>query len=135
MGIGLSGIMDPETLMKKAREAVDNAIAPYSNFKVGAAALTSSGKIYTGCNIENVSYGLTICAERLAAFKAASEGEEVEMIAIFTSTGNSSPCGACRQVLLELNKNMIIYFLKDGQMVKRDIAELLPAAFDRQQME
>ncbi len=90
-----------EELVRQAREARGRAYAPYSNYAVGAALLGKSGKVYTGCNVENSSFGLTVCAERTAVVKAVSEGEkEFEAIAVVTSNGGS-PCGACRQVLYE----------------------------------
>ena len=88
-------------LVEAANQARQRAYAPYSDFPVGAALLSQSGKVYAGCNVENASYGLTICAERVALFRAVCEGErEFRAIAVVTETG-SSPCGACRQVLSE----------------------------------
>lgn len=88
-------------LLTSAQAVRERAYAPYSNYTVGAAILGKSGKIYTGCNVENASYGLTVCAERNAIFKAVSEGErEFDAIAIVTENGGS-PCGACRQVIYE----------------------------------
>ena len=89
--------------MDKAKEASKNSYSPFSRFAVGAAVLMSSGKIYQGCNVENSSFGLTICAERCAIFKAASEGErEILAIAIYSpNTDSCYPCGACRQVMYE----------------------------------
>jgi cytidine deaminase len=87
--------------MDAAREASRNAYAPYSNFYVGAAIVTKDGTIHTGCNVENASYGLTVCAERAAIFKAVSEGEtEFVALAVVTANGGA-PCGACRQVFFE----------------------------------
>jgi len=99
--------MDQE-LMKKAKEAAEFAYVPYSGFKVGAALKTTSGKIFTGCNVENSSYGLTNCAERTAVFKAVSEGEkEFSEIAVYVDSEILfTPCGACRQVLNEFNNKM-----------------------------
>lgn len=90
-------------LMDKAKEASKNSYSPFSRFAVGAAVLMSSGKTYQGCNVENSSFGLTICAERCAIFKAASEGErELLAIAIYSpNTDSCYPCGACRQVMYE----------------------------------
>ena len=90
-------------LIEAARQAREKAYAPYSRFKVGAAVLTSDGKIYTGCNIENASYGMSNCAERTAIFKAVSEGEtKLEALAVIGDTNTPiSPCGACRQVIAE----------------------------------
>jgi len=98
--------MDYEALIAKAMEAREKAHAPYSNFAVGAALLAKSGRVYTGCNVENASYGLSICAERAAVFKAVSEGErEFEAIAVVTEKG-VTPCGACRQVLIEFGEDI-----------------------------
>lgn len=115
--------------MKLAKKALENAYAPYSDFKVGAAVLTKKGNVFTGCNIENASYGLTMCAERVAVFKAVSEGEDILEIAIASNAGDSKPCGACRQVIFEINKNTKIYFMKDGEMVTATAAQLLPESF------
>lgn len=92
---------DHSELIAQALLARERAYAPYSNYRVGAALLGKSGRIYTGCNVENASYGLTVCAERNAIFKAVSEGErEFQAIAVVTANAGS-PCGACRQVLVE----------------------------------
>ena len=93
-----------DTLIRAAREAARNAHCPYSAYPVGAAALTADGQVYTGCNVENASYGLTMCAERVALFKAASDGHRtIAALAVAGGTARkpASPCGACRQVLAE----------------------------------
>ncbi len=121
-------------LLDHARKAKKNAYSPYSEFKVGAALKTSGGKIFSGCNVENVSYGLSICAERTAVFKAVSEGyNDIDSIAI-TSSGkiHTFPCGACRQVLAEFNPNMIVYI--DGLTESFKISELLTHSFDKKQL-
>ena len=122
--------MTAEELIRLAREARQRAYAPYSRFAVGAALLGRSGRVYTACNVENVSYGLSICAERAAVFKAVSEGEqEFEALAVVTSVGGS-PCGACRQVLAEFNYNMTVYVADtEGQYRAFTVEELLPEAF------
>jgi len=122
--------MTAEELIGLAREARQRAYAPYSRFAVGAALLGRSGRVYTACNVENVSYGLSICAERAAVFKAVSEGEqEFEALAVVTSVGGS-PCGACRQVLAEFNYNMTVYMADtEGQYRAFTVEELLPEAF------
>ena len=99
--------IDYNELMNKAKEASSNSYSPFSRFAVGAAVLTSSGKIYQGCNVENSSFGLTNCAERTAIFKAVSEGErEVIAVAIYSpNTDSCYPCGACRQVLYEFQSD------------------------------
>ena len=120
-------------LTEKAREAMEYAYAPYSNFKVGAALLTESEKIYTGCNIENISFGATNCAERTAVFKAISEGEKAfKAIAIVSSSGKfTPPCGICRQVLSEFSEDMdIILADKDDNIKIIKLNELIPFSFD-----
>ncbi len=121
-----------ERLIKRAKDARKNAYAPYSGFKVGAALLTSDGSIYTGCNIENASYGLTNCAERTAVFKAVSEGErEFETIALVgDSEGPTTPCGACRQVLLEFSDDMeVIMSDLGGDTMVKGLDELMKYPF------
>jgi len=98
-----------ESLWQAALEAREFAYTPYSNYKVGAALLTSSGKIYSGCNVENAAYGPGNCAERTAIFKAVSEGErEFEAIAVVTQNGGT-PCGICRQVMREFSEDLKVY--------------------------
>lgn len=123
-----------ESLMKEAISAQEKAYSPYSKFKVGAALLTKSGKIFTGCNIENVSYGMTICAERTAVFKAVSEGyRDFEAIAISASSDDPIyPCGACRQVLAEFNPKMEIFVNHDEKT--HHLFDLLPKSFDQEQL-
>lgn len=124
---------DIKKLIDCARKVRENAYAPYSRFQVGAALITAGGKIYTGCNVENSSYGLTVCAERVALFKAVSEGErEFEAIAIFADTRDyCSPCGACRQVLLEFGRDIKVYMANnEGEYKVMTVTELLPAAFE-----
>jgi cytidine deaminase len=127
-----------EQLIKEAIEARKSAYIPYSHFAVGAAILTGNQKIYTGCNIENASYGLSNCAERTAIFKAVSEGEKViEAIAVVADTdGPVSPCGACRQVLAEFcDENTKIYLTNlHGDTEEWTMAKLLPGAFQANDM-
>lgn len=126
--------LSPETvstLIQKAIEGQQNSYSPYSQYRVGAAVLTKSGKIYTGCNIENASYGLANCADRTAVFKAVSEGDkDLIAIAIVTRDGGM-PCGACRQVLNEFNPNMIIITLDETGTIRNQttLDQLLPNAF------
>lgn len=124
--------MDYSLLIQKAVEAKKFAYAPYSNFKVGAALLTTDGKIYTGCNIENSSYGLTICAERTAIFKAMSEGErKFSAIAVSGDTDNYlTPCGACRQIIFDHCGNIdIVLINKNLDQKIFSTNDLLPLAF------
>jgi cytidine deaminase len=119
------------TLLERARQASTAAYAPYSKFHVGAAVLTRDGSVYSGCNVENASYGLTICAERLAIWKAVSEGRtEIVALAVFTPTTSiTPPCGACRQVAFEFGPKMEIICGSDGGTRRHTITELLPGAF------
>jgi cytidine deaminase len=117
-------------LIALARQARDRAYAPYSRVKVGAALLGKSGRAYSGCNVENASYGLTICAERVAIFEAVCAGEgEFEALAVVTKEG-FAPCGACRQVMAEfgLDTQVIIADLENGREF-HTVRDLLPAAF------
>jgi cytidine deaminase len=124
-----------KNLVKKATEAQKYSHAPYSNLHVGAALLTSSGKIYTGCNIENSSFSLTICAERTAIFKAISNGErKFKAIAINSDKIELiPPCGACRQVLLDLAGDIdVVLSDKKGKITVTKLSILLPASFNNQ---
>ena len=120
-----------QQLIQAAQEARQWAYAPYSHYQVGAALLTRSGKIYEGVNIENAVYPLSVCAERVAVFKAVSQGErEFEAIAVATSNGGT-PCGSCRQVLAEFGLETVV-LLVDGDsrlVLQTTVGELLPAAF------
>ena len=124
--------MDYQELFLKAKEARLLAYAPYSNFAVGAALLTTTGEVFTGCNIENASYSLTICAERVAVAKAVSTGfNEFQAIAVY-AVGEEpvSSCGACRQVLLEFGgETDVIMGNAQGVQLIMKVKELLPAAF------
>jgi cytidine deaminase len=124
--------MKDTELINHAKAAMKNAYAPYSRFKVGAALLTKSGKVFTGCNIENNSYGLTICAERVAIFKAVSEGEQDFKAMAITASGSKTamPCGACLQVMAEFSKNLsLIIHNKNGRVIKRKLTDLLSEPF------
>ena len=123
--------MSDKELIQKAIEMRSQALAPYSNYKVGAAVLTESGKIFGGCNIENSSYSLTICAERVAIFKAVSEGE-TKFKALSVSTSNAGmPCGACRQVIWDICGNIQVLICDDNSLItKTESIELLPMPFD-----
>ncbi|MDR3288986.1 MAG: cytidine deaminase [Peptococcaceae bacterium] len=121
-----------EQLMRAAREACRNAYAPYSNYPVGAAALFASGKIYAGCNVENASFGLTICAERNAIFQGAACGERrLLAVAIAVPASNhASPCGACRQVMREFAADCRIILLNDSDPpLESSLRDLLPDSF------
>ena len=122
---------EKQSLIDLANTARERAYAPYSNYAVGSALRTKSGHIYTGVNIENAAYPHTMCAERVAIFKAVSEGEkEFEAISVVTDNGGS-PCGGCRQVLAEFGLDTIVLMAdKNGTLVKETtVRELLPEAF------
>ena len=123
--------MKDEELIEVAKKYRENAYVPYSKFKVGAAVLTKSAKVYGGCNIENASYPVTNCAERTAIFKAVSEGEQqLEAIAVVADTdGPCSPCGACRQAMAEFRIPRIIMTNLKGDTKVVSLDELLPFAF------
>ncbi len=120
------------SLILAASKVRENSYAPFSRFKVGAAVLTQTGRIYTGCNIENSSFGLTICAERVAIFRAIADGErKFKAIAIVTATRNfTPPCGACRQVLSDLAGNIVVVMVNTNNQIKTvRLRSLLPFAF------
>jgi cytidine deaminase len=120
-----------QALIDLANEARRRAYAPYSNYQVGAALRTRSGRIFTGCNVENAAYPDSICAERIAIFKAVSEGEkEFDVIVVVTSNGGT-PCGSCRQVMAEFGLDTLVLVANDkGRLVKETTVEgLLPGAF------
>ncbi len=129
--------MNPERLIELAKNAMDNAYAPYSGYKVGAALLCADGSVYTGCNIENAAFSPTVCAERTAIFKAVSEGKrEFTAIAVCGGkngviTGFFPPCGVCRQVLREFcNEDFVVYLAgAEGTFRTYTLGELLPESF------
>ena len=126
--------IDYENLMNKAKEVSKNSYSPFSRFAVGAAVLTPDGKIYQGCNVENSSFGMTICAERCAIFKAVSEGQRIiSAIAIYSPNSDSCyPCGACRQVMYEFqpdDKEVEIITESESELVVRKLSEYLPYGF------
>src|SRR6059058_2155637 len=125
-------VVDTPSLREAAIAAPENAYAPYSNFRVGAALRTSNGRVITGCNMENSAYGLAICAETLAVASAVSQGlTEFEEIAIATEDAEPTPpCGACRQVLNEFAPNIkVSSYTRDGKEAAWTLDELLPHAF------
>ncbi len=127
--------MDVKTkkLLEVAKQAKDNAYAPYSNFHVGAALITDSGKIYSGCNVENTSFGLTICAERNAIFQMVADGEKKikEILVIGDTEDFLPPCGACRQVIAEFAdaKTNVYMCNKIGDFKKTLVEDLIPFTF------
>lgn len=126
--------MKETDLINKAKKARLKAYAPYSNFKVGAALLTKSGKVYTGANVENSTFGLTVCAERVAVFKSVNEGEKdfVKIVVVADKNPPITPCGACRQVLSEFAKDLkIVCANLKGKVERYSLKELLPEAFEK----
>lgn len=125
--------IDYKLLMDKAKEAAQTSYSPFSRFAVGAAVLTPNGKIYQGCNVENSSFGLTICAERCAIFKAVSEGErEILAVAIYSPNADSCyPCGACRQVMYEFQGDNEIEVITEnlGSLDIQKLSYFLPCGF------
>lgn len=124
---------DLKKLVESAKNAREKAYAPFSKFKVGAAVETGEGKIFTGCNIESASYGLTVCAERIAIWKAVSEGEtDFTNLAVVADTADlTPPCGACRQIIWEFCGDVPVTFSNlDGKAETVQLTELLPRAFD-----
>lgn len=121
------------TLLRTARTAMKKAYAPYSNFRVGAAILTKTGKVFSGCNVENASYGMTNCAERTAIFAAVAElGPKLEVAAVAVVNDHSvpcSPCGACRQVIYEFGPDAVVFFQGAEGDKQAHITELLPEGF------
>jgi len=119
-------------LLDYAQQISKNSYSPYSKFKVGAAVLCEDNKVFCGTNVENASYGLSICAERVAIFTAIANGcKKIEAIAIYSKKGNVTPCGACRQVILEFSKNAdVIYNVDEKNFKVIKISKLLPKSFD-----
>jgi cytidine deaminase len=122
-----------QPLIEAAQKARLQSVAPFSGFLVGAAVRTESGKVFTGCNVESASYGLTVCAERVAIWKALSEGERhfTEIAVVADTETLTPPCGTCRQIIWEFARNATIVFANlNGQSETFHIADLLPRAFD-----
>lgn len=122
--------MDFRELYEMAVAARKNAYAPFSKFQVGAALMTSEGKVYTGVNVENSSYGATICAERTAFVKAISEGEKsFEAIAVSAGDEEATPCGICLQFMYEFEPNITVITMAEEGLRARSLRDLLPAGF------
>jgi len=122
-----------DQLIETAKAARLRSVAPFSNFKVGAALQTKAGKLFTGCNIESASYGLTVCAERVAIWKALSEGERdfTSLVVVADTETLTPPCGTCRQIIWEFAKHATIVLANlRGQQEEVHIGDLLPRAFD-----
>jgi cytidine deaminase len=129
-------MMEDRELVQLAQAARENAYAPYSHYDVGAALLTASGQVFTGCNVENAVYPMTLCAERTAMVKAVSEGQrEFITIAIATRNGGS-PCGACRQVMREFAPHLRVLLADDAGHVRQfTLDQLLPESFGPESLE
>lgn len=129
---------DHQDLIEAALRARGNAVAPFSDFAVGAAVETEDGRIFTGCNIENASYGLTVCAERVAIWKALSEGaRRFKRLAVITDAAQvTAPCGACRQIIWEFCGDTIVVLANlRGHVQTFEMRKLFPHAFDRSSLE
>ncbi len=129
--MGFPSVEERQALIDLANEARRRAYAPYSNYRVGAALRTKSGRIFTGVNVENAAYPDSICAERVAVFKAVSEGErDFEAVAVVTDNGGA-PCGSCRQVLAEFGLDTVVLIAdQDGRLTQETtVGGLLPGAF------
>jgi len=124
---------DRDRLVDAAREAINRAYAPYSRLRLGAAVLTSQGHIHTGVNVENASYGLTVCAERAAIFHAVAQegpGMRVRALAVVSdASGPCPPCGACRQVIFEFGPDAVVIFQGPDGLEEAPLGRLLPASF------
>lgn len=132
--------MKRDELIKKAIEARENAYCPYSNFKVGAAALFEDGNIYVGCNVENASFGATNCAERTAIFSGIANGNRVlKAIAVIGDVnGFTYPCGICRQVISEFaeSNDIKIYIIKnENEVLEKTLEEILPGSFTKKDLD
>ena len=126
---------EAEQLFEAAKAAADHTYSPYSNFPVGAAVATKDGTIFRAANVENASYGVTICAERIALGYAITQGStEIKAVAVYSATDSISPCGACRQFIIEFGKDIVIIFRHEQKIVQRTIQELLPFEFTKASM-
>lgn len=122
-------------LFEYAKKVSKYSYSPYSKFAVGAAVLTKDNKILTGTNVENASYGLTICAERNAICNAISNGhKEIVAIAIYSEKREASPCGACRQFIIEFGKNIEIIYKRNGKLQSQYICNLMPDYFSKEEL-
>lgn len=128
--------MEAEELIEIARKNINRSYSPYSNFKVSSVVKTREGRIYTGVNVENSSYGLTICAERVAISKAVSEGDkDIETIVVYTDTEEPTPpCGACRQFIVEFNPEATVIIAWRRGVMRLNIKDLLPLSFTKEML-
>jgi cytidine deaminase len=127
---------DALRLYEKARFAAKNTYSPYSGFPVGCAVLAKDGSIFSGANVENASYSVTICAERTALGYAIANGNtDITAVAVYSNTDSISPCGTCRQFIIEFGKDIIIIFKHEQRIIQRTIQELLPFEFTKTTMQ
>lgn len=127
----MSNEISIEQLVQHSIEARQKAYAPYSHYWVGAAVLTKSGEVITGCNVENASYGATICAERVALTRAVAEGKRDFVAMAVATRDGGTPCGICRQVMAELGLEMTVYITDEhGEFWTTSVKQLLPNSFD-----
>jgi cytidine deaminase len=127
----------PQDLVDAATAVRENAVAPFSEFKVGSALRTAGGTVFTGCNVENATLGLTVCAERVALWKALSEGESsfVEIAVVTAAERPTPPCGACRQLLWEFCGDIPVFMVSTrGRHATLQLSELVPYAFDKRDL-
>ena len=126
---------EAQQLFDEAKKASENTYSPYSHFPVGAAVLAGDGSIIRGTNVENASYGLTICAERTALGHAISAGKkDIKAIAVYCRTTGVAPCGACRQFILEFGGDIVVIFKSGDELLQKTIQELLPFSFTKESM-
>jgi cytidine deaminase len=123
-------------LFRMAMKAATRSYSPYSNFAVGAAALTSNGSIFLGTNVENASYGLTLCAEQTAVANAiANRGGKIAAVAVYCAKCEITPCGGCRQFIAEFGPKVEVIYMANGELVSQFISEMLPSAFTKKDLE
>ena len=130
-------VIDKRVLIQSAQKAREFAYAPYSHFAVGAALLCKNGKIYTGCNVENAAYGVSVCAERTALVKAISEGERSFLAIAVCGSGAEycTPCGVCRQMLAEFSQDIDVFSANENGAYREDwLYDLLPQSFGRENL-
>jgi cytidine deaminase len=117
-------------LFLKAKQAAENSYSPYSQFQVGCAILTHSGRIFTGSNVENSSFSNTVCAERNVLSNMIGKGiRDIKAVAVWGKIDSLAPCGACRQFIYEFGKDIVIIFMHEGNLIQKTISELLPFGF------
>ncbi len=122
-------------LFQRAQAASANTYSPYSKFPVGSAVLTGDGSVYLGANVENASYGLTICAERVAICNAVASGKtDILAVAVYAKTASVTPCGACRQFIAEFGETIEVIYARGGEIISSPISDLLPGFPSRKEL-